>query len=266
MSKSKTRDYFVCFCYHARMNNSHFPRIMKYLKSIKSRYFRAFSAFHVFETLEESIAINVVGKERSEQNLKVINMFAGFFIMSKEAFRAYFLLELAKLFDSSNQSLQINKIINITESNISKLTVKDFEDFNKDRELLKELVEGYKGITHENLKEIKDLLRKEQLVIDKLRIYRDKRLVHDDIDEPEIPEINSAELRSLFDSFAKIMNIFSKNMNHESTMWNHVEESSKFDTQYVLDHLYRFEKYRIQENEDVAKEEIEKINRLSKGY
>ncbi len=244
------------------MNENHFPRIMKYLESIKSRYFRAFSAFHVFETLEEALAINVVGKEKAEENLKVIKMFSGFFLMSKEALRVYFFLELAKLFDSSNQSLQINKIINITENNISKLTVNDFEDFNKDRELLKELTEGYKGITHENLKEIKDLLKKEQLVIDKLRVYRDKWLAHDDIDKPEIPEINSIELRSLFDSFAKIINIFSSNMNHESTMWSQAEDSSKFDTQYVLDHLYRFEKYRIQEIEDNAKAGIEKMNNL----
>ena len=75
---------------------------------------------------------------------------------------------------------------------------------------MKELTEGYKGITHENLKEIKDLLKKEQPVIDKLRIYRDKWLAHDDIDKPEIPEINSVELRSLFDSFAKIINIIKK--------------------------------------------------------
>ena len=242
------------------MNDSQFPRIMKYLKDIKSRYFRAFSAFHVFETLEESLAVNVVGKEKAEQNLKVIKMFKNFFLMSKEALRTYFFLELAKLFDSSNQSLQINKIINITESSISKLTVNDFEDFNKDRQLIAELTEGYKGITHENLKEIRELLKKEQPVIDKLRVYRDKWLAHDDIDKPQLPEISSIELMSLFGSFAKIMNIFSKNMNHESTMWDHVEESSRFDTQYVLDHLYRFEKYRIQEIEDDAKAEIEKMS------
>ena len=69
------------------MNENHFPRIMKYLESIKSRYFRAFSAFHVFETLEEALAINVVGKEKAEENLKVIKMFSGFFLMSKEALR-----------------------------------------------------------------------------------------------------------------------------------------------------------------------------------
>lgn len=147
------------------MNDSQFPRIMKYLKDIRSRYFRALSAFHVFETLEEALTINVVGKEVAEQNLKVIKMFSNFFPMSKESLRVYFFLELAKLFDSSNQSLQINKIINITESNISRLTVNDFEDFNKDRELITELAEEYKGITHENLEEIRKILEKEKYVI-----------------------------------------------------------------------------------------------------
>jgi hypothetical protein len=244
------------------MNESHFPRIMKYLKDIKSRYFRAFSAFHVFETLQEAIAINVVGKERAEQNLEVINKFKDFFLISKESLRVYFFLELAKLFDTSGKSLQINKIINITESNISKLTVDDFEDFNKDRQLIAELIKGYKGITHNNLNEIRKILTKEQPIIDKLKVYRDKWLAHDDIDKPETPAISSLELRSLFDSFAKIMNIFSTNMNHESTIWNHIEESSKFDTQYVLDYLYRFEKYRIQEIEGQAGKELEKFNKL----
>lgn len=49
-------------------------------------------------------------------------------------------------------------------------------------------------------------------------------------------------------------------MNHESTMWSQVEDGSKFDTKCVLDHLYRFEKYRIQEIEHKMNTEIEKLN------
>lgn len=242
------------------MNENHFPRIMKYLESIKSRYFRAFSAFHVFETLEEALAINVVGEEKAEQNLKVINMFSGFFQISKEALRVYFFLELAKLFDSSKQSLQINKIIDTTNSNISKLTVNDFVDYNKDRKLLKELTEVYKGISHENLREIKDILDKEQPIIDKLIVYRKKWLAHDDVNKPEVPIITRVELKSLFDSFGKVINIYGSNMNHESTIWYPTKDKSKYDTQHVLNHLYRFEKYRIQENEDEADALIKEMN------
>lgn len=243
------------------MNESNFPRIMEYLKETKSIYLRAFSAFHVFETLEEALKINIVGEEKAKQNQEVMSNFKNFFLTSKESLRVYFFLELAKLLDVSDKSLQINKIINITENNISKLTVNDFENYNKDRQLLEELVKGYKGITHENINEIRKTLKKEKNVISKIHTYRNKWLAHNDIKKPKIPTISSSELRSLFSSIEKIINLFTNNINYELTMWDHIEKSSKLETQVVLANLYKFEKYRTQEIENDMKEEETIISR-----
>src|SRR6266481_920302 len=139
------------------MPTSDFHRIMMYIKAMQSRYLRAFSAFHVYDTLMKLIAPNVVGETEAEENVKIIGEFKDFFLISKEAVRVYFFLELAKMFDTSDQALQINKMVNFTENQITNLTTQNFAEYNADRELVEELIKTYKGISHEDLQGIRKM-------------------------------------------------------------------------------------------------------------
>src|SRR5258708_32613574 len=100
-----------------------FKTLMSHIKAMHSRYFHALSAFYAYEALREVVAPNIVGESDAQANVKVMGDFKNFFLPAREALRVYFFLELAKLFDVSNQSLHINKIMNFTESNLKHLTV-----------------------------------------------------------------------------------------------------------------------------------------------
>lgn len=230
--------------------NGDFRKIMTYLKDLKIRYFHALSAFYAYEALCEEIAPNIVGSETAKENSDILNTFKEFFTPAKEALRVYFFIELAKIFDTSKDSLQINKIINLTESKIKNLTIQEFTDYNQDRELINELIRGYKGISSEDLKMMKELLSKHKEIFNKLKTYRDKWLAHADIEKPELPSISAEEIKNLFDTFAKVMEIFTRAMNHEWSIWNHVEPHTKEKTKMMIDHLKRFEPYRLREIEE----------------
>jgi len=75
-----------------------FKTLFDYLKNLQSRYFHALSAFYVYEGLLESSAPNIVGQKEAGQNVKILNQFKNFFIVSKEALRVYFFFRARKAF------------------------------------------------------------------------------------------------------------------------------------------------------------------------
>jgi hypothetical protein len=241
---------------------SDFHKVMAYIKTMQSRYHRALSAFYVYDTLVKLSAPNISGKNKAKENIKVINQFKDFFLISKEAVRVYFFLELAKMFDNSDQALQINKIVNLTESRIANLSAKDFEEYNKDRELVKELVKTYKGINRSDLQKIKRILAARKPIIKKLIIYRNKWLAHDDAKKPDLPAITVIEIKKLFEALSKIMNLLGSKINSETWMWSHVQEDSKNHTKLVIEYLRRFEPYRIKEIYTEAEAEMKKYNKM----
>ena len=238
--------------------SSNFSKIMGYINIMQSRYHRAYGAFNIYDTLMKLSAPNVVGQDEAEQNVKIINDFKDFFHITKEAVRVYFFLELAKMFDTSKRSLQINEVINFTESQLTNLSAKDFTEYNQDRELVNELVKAYDGITQKDLQEIKETLKAQEPVIEKLLTYRNKWLAHDDTEKPEIPIISGEEIEKLFETISKIMNTLGGRLNHETWMWDHVKEYTEQDTKLVIEHLRRFEPYRIKEIYAEADAELEK--------
>jgi hypothetical protein len=124
------------------------------------RYFRAFSAFYAFEALKEVRAPNIVGQSDAEENAKTMARYNGLFAFAEESLRVYFFLELAKMFDSSKQALHINKILNFTVSNLKKLTVDAFKEYNQNqpRAFLDMLVREYKGMDYKELVSIREML------------------------------------------------------------------------------------------------------------
>ena len=225
-----------------KQRSTEFKTLMDYAKEMHSRYFHTLSAFYAYEALCEITAPNIVGKYEAEENAKTIRRYNNFFLPARESLRVYFFLELAKMFDSSKQSLHINKILNFTESNITNLTLDAFKE--------------YKGINYADLVSIKALLDNHEVALNKLDVYRNKWLAHDDINKPELPSINQGEIKNLFKILAKILNTITSQLNSESWTYSHIENDVKHHTRLVIDHLRRFEPYHIKEIDE--KQEIPK--------
>jgi len=229
---------------------------MDYLKKLQNRYFFTLSAFYAYEGLMELSATNIIGKEEADKNVEEMNKFNNFFGPSKEALRVYFLLELAKLFDASDQSLHIDKIINFTQSNIGRLSASDFAEFSQDRQFVEELVKNYRGINNDDLQHIKSLISQHANTIQDLKTYRDKYLAHDDLIKVDV-KLTQENIKSLFEVIKKVLNLFSSKTDHSTTMYNHIEDRSKDETKRIIEHLRRFEPYRLKEIEEQYQKELE---------
>lgn len=224
-----------------------FSVFVKYLKKLKERYFFTLSAFFVYEGLRELSADNIVGEKEADRNVKTMNRFNEFFGSSKEALRVYFLLELAKLFDSSNQALHVDKIVNFAQSNIKKFSVSDFVEFNQDNKFIKELVANYNGISNKDLQRLRLLISSQKDTIDNLKIYRDKYLAHDDLVKVNVDNLNPEKIKNLFSIIEEILNLFSSKLDDSITKYDHIENICKDKTKMVVEYLERFEPYRLEE-------------------
>src|SRR3989344_2075967 len=126
---------------------SEFGTLMAYINDLRSRFFRAQSAFYAYEGMREVAATNLLGEEDAKANVETIGKYRNFFVPAQEALRVYFFMELAKLFDASDESLHITKVVNFTESNIKQLNVEAFMEHNsgQSRAFLEQLATEYKG-------------------------------------------------------------------------------------------------------------------------
>ncbi|MBC7836415.1 hypothetical protein H7X87_01400 [Acetobacteraceae bacterium] len=236
-----------------------FERLISYIENLKDRYYRALSAFHVYQTLHELNGIDVHGKKKAQQNVDTIIKYKNYFIVTKEATRVYFFLELAKLFDTSKQSLHINKVVNFTDANRKKLTAEEFISHNIDRHFAEELAAQYVGISGQDIKDIRQMLEDQKEVIEKLIVYRNSWLAHDDRNRPETLDIYPQEIELLFEVLAKILNALSSKLNSTTSMWSHVKPDAQKDTSLVFEHLTRFEPFRLKEIEEEAVSELKRI-------
>lgn len=232
--------------------STEFETLMSYAKAMHKRYFHALASFYAYEGLQELLAPNVVGQSEAEGNAKTIGKYNNFFGPARESLRVYFFLELAKMFDSSKQALHINKVLNFTASNLKNLTVDAFKEYNQHqpRAFLETLVNEYKGMDHDELRAVKAMLNEHKATLEKMDTYRDKWLAHDDINKPESPAITGEEIKALFDVLAKMLNAITGRLNSESWTYSHVENDAKHHTHLVIDHLQRFEPYRLKEIEE----------------
>lgn len=238
---------------HKNQKDDQFKTLMVYIKRMQSRYFHALCAFNAYEGLREAAAPNIVGKSKAAGNVRTMDRYRNFFVITQEALRYYFFIELGKLFDASKQSLHIDKVVNFTESNIKKLTVDAFKEYNQDRQLLEEITARYKGVEHSDLVVIRDLLNKQKNTIEKLKTFRDSWVAHDDANKPQQPKISSQEIKELFDTLKKILNTISGKLNNETWSYSHVESDVKRHVGLVIDHLDRYEPYRLKEIEEKYK-------------
>jgi hypothetical protein len=243
---------------HAEEGGVEFKTLMSYIRALRSRYLRTLSAFYAYEALKEIRAPNLIGNDEAQANVDAVKRYKSFFPVAEEALGVFFFIELAKLFDASNQSLHINKVVDYTEQNRCKLTSAAFETYSEgsDRAFLQELVQSYEGVEEKDIKEVRRLLSIHENLIKKLKTYRDKWLAHDDEKKPTLPEITGIEIRELFDVLAKILNLLTYKLNSSSAMWDHIEPDMKSGVKAIISDLRRFHPYRLKEIEDECQRSI----------
>lgn len=226
-----------------------FSILMEYIEKLKERYFNVLQAFYAYEGMTENVASTLLGEKEARANADIIIKYRYFFQPAREALRVYFFIELAKLFDASDEALHITKVVNFTESNIKRLNVDAFQEHNsgQGREFLEQLVMEYQGVAHSDFIEIRDSLNKHQMSLEKLKTYRNKWLAHDEIHKPELPNLTDDEILALFEVIARILNTLSDRLNYQVTMWDHIKRNVKHHTKLVVEHLRRFEPYRLKE-------------------
>ena len=229
--------------------STEFNKLMEYIESIKGQYLEAVWAFRNYQALRKLRADNVVGEEEAKRNAKTMTRFVNFFGPAEKAFLQMSLLNLAKVFDQSDQSLHINFILNYIGGNKKKISRDDFKVFNQNREFLDELYNKYEGIEISDLISVKERLKNHDLLLKKLKEYRDQYLAHNDKKKDDI-KITFDEVELLFKLGEEILNLFTAKLNNSSTAYDHITNRTMADIKNILDFLDRFEPYRRKELND----------------
>jgi hypothetical protein len=126
--------------------------------------------------------------------------------------------------------------------------VADFEEHYKDRELIEHLVTVYKPITEKTLKECENELDKVDILVEKLRKFR-HATAHNHTITDEI-RMTVAEVEEIFTVASKIINKLSLVINRNINQPFHGKDSIEHETNLVIEHLKRFEPYRLKEIEE----------------
>ena len=223
--------------------NKEFTKLFSYTEKLRSRYINTLNAFNVYDSIGELTASNIIGEKKAKNNVKTLGSFRYFFIITKESLRCYFLIELAKFFDTSTRSLTVYEVLKYAEKNIDKFSKKDFLEYHKGREILPELFVDYKQLVIEDLEKIKEKLNKNKIVIENLKKYRNQYLAHDDIKKIKV-KITIAEIEKLLQIIKEIISLLYSRLEFSVNSYVNFEESSREDTKRLLEYLQKFEEYK----------------------
>ncbi len=231
-------------------NEKDFAEINSLLEKLHKRLVNAHVFFKIWRALEDSKIINKDSSNKKEvgENVEMMNRYGSFFMYSIESHRKIHLIELAKFFDVSSDSLSIGKIIDYIQDNKKFLKVGDFNDFNKNRRFIENLVVDYKGVQKSNLKKVRIFIKNRGLdlfngnefdyncSIGKLKKFRDQYLAHDDVVKEDI-SISIEEIEDLFKLAKDILNLLSNKLNHN--LWSHsyILSEAKRDVECLIEDL-----------------------------
>jgi hypothetical protein len=217
-------------------NLSEYQRFQGYLKRLNEIYLEALRAFCAWESLKEQQAPNVVGKDEARSNFKIIDKFGGFFFPAERSLLVSFSIGLAKFFEDDKQSLNLNKLIKFAKSHRKRIN-------SRGKELAVEYLEGLES----DLREIYP-------TVAKLKKFRDESLAHEGLRKKNISPIVD-EARKIFGFLEIFLNSLSLETDFSTTNYEGIRSDCKGVTEAVINHLRRFEPYRINE----CKEKLNKL-------
>lgn len=186
--------------------------LSKYLDRLGIRIFLAQNAYGFWKAIKQNIDI-VVGKDRAEKNVKILNFYKLFFRTVQHSLETTFIIELYKFFDKRKDVLKLVED-DSCEVGLAKSTISD-----QGRQRVKSIVEENKAVINQIKK-----LRKELFAHDK----KNK-------DIPMIPPTN--ELDALFSGVREICKIISDETKCKIGEWpdQNDEEKNKLFNQIIAD-------------------------------
>lgn len=227
-------------------HQKNFAKAFEWTKKLRGRYLHTLAAFRIYERFRKLSAPNVVGKRKAEANAKTFSQHIYFFSPLQEAARCYFFVELAKFFDedSQRQSLTISRLLDFVEKNLTSFSEDEFERYHADRNFIPELLAGYEAFTLKDIKKINRRLQHNRKLIKKLKTYRDKFLVHDDLKKKEVP-ITGLQIRTLLKIVQDSVDLFYLKLDFSSNIYSNYDKEPALAVDQVMRALQEHEKERM---------------------
>ena len=97
------------------MSNPNREAFEKKAKHVYGELFRGYSAYCLFRAIRRNIAPNVVGKERAEDNVAIMNVHPAFFGTSLDTALQSSQLQIAKMIDKDNQASSLFRLLFLAE-------------------------------------------------------------------------------------------------------------------------------------------------------
>lgn len=239
---------------------SEFFILFEYIRKLRTRYMNTLSAYKIYDCFNVLAATNIIGKEKSNKNVSTFNNFKYFFQPVREACRCYFLIELAKFFDKSTQSLTLFNILDYSEKNIKKLTKKDFLNYHKGRKILPELFKNYKPLSLADIKRLRKKIDSNKVILRNLKDYRDKYLAHDDIKKIKV-KLTKREIEKILNLVGKFIELYYLRLDFASNSYINFEEKPIEETERLVEYLQNYEEHRIKEIEEKYKVNLRSKNK-----
>lgn len=225
-----------------------FSRLFENIRKIRTRYINTLSVYKIYDCFNTLAASNIIGKKKSNKNVGIFNSFKYFFQPVKESCRCYFLIELAKFFDKSSQSLTVFNVLGYSKKNIKKLTKKDFLNHYKDRKILPELFKNYKALSLSDIKKLEKRIASSRVILKKLKDYRDKYLAHDDIKKIKV-KLTKKEIEEILNLIEKFIDLYYLRLDFASNSYINFREQTVKETQRLIEYLQNYEEHRIKKIE-----------------
>jgi hypothetical protein len=217
---------------------SEFSELFKKIKKLRSRYLNTLSAYKVYDCINNLSASNKVGKKKSSKNVETLNDFKYFFIISKEACRCYFLIEIAKFFDRDTRALTVFNVLDYSEENLNKLTKEYFLRYHKDRKILPELFKNYEELKLLDINKMREKIKLKRGLIEKLITYRNKFLAHDDVNKIRI-NITAKEVEQILNLIRGIIDIYYLKLDFSTNSYRNYKEMPVADTVRLIKYLQK---------------------------
>lgn len=223
------------------MKQTPFSKLFKETVQLEKRYLRTLAAHKIYISLNKSIAANIQGKRKAEENVRAVSKYTYFYSTTKEATRCYFLIELAKFFDKDSRSRSIIWMLDYAIQNKDKLSKENYIQFHKDRKSNSILFDHYKSLSFNDLSKLKKRVLNNKDKIERLITYRNQELAHDDRNKDQV-SITIAEMETLLKIVRDTVKLFYEKLDFASIVFDNFEKEPERDVDLLFRNLRKLEK------------------------
>lgn len=226
----------------------HFKELFERAKKLRSRYLQTLATFRIYDRFKRLSAPNIVGKRKAEANAKIFADYVYFFSPTQEAARCYFFIEIAKFFDKHKrrQSLTVDYVLDYALENMRSFSKAEFEKYHSDRNIISEILQGYKPFVKNDVQKLKRRIKKHADVIKNLNTYRNKFLAHDDLEKVEV-KITIAQIRILLNIIKDTIDLLYYKLEFASNSYLNFDKEPVRAVDRVVRNLQEYEEGRLKE-------------------